>query len=40
MKIQFPPFLYEGDKVAIVSPSGKIDNMFLKGATGILGTGP
>lgn len=27
MKIQFPPFLHEGDKVAIVSPSGKIDNM-------------
>ena len=32
MKIQFPPFLHEGDKVAIVSPSGKIDNMFLRGA--------
>lgn len=28
----FPPFLYEGDKVIIVSPSSKIDKAFLKGA--------
>lgn len=28
----FPPFLHEGDTVAIVSPSGKIDKSFLKGA--------
>lgn len=32
MDIQFPPFLEKGDKVVIVSPSGKIDNQFLKGA--------
>ncbi len=28
----FPPYLQEGDKVAIVSPSSKIDKHFLKGA--------
>ncbi len=28
----FPPFLKEGDQVAIVSPSSKIDKMLLKGA--------
>ncbi|MDR2858783.1 MAG: LD-carboxypeptidase [Mediterranea sp.] len=28
----FPPFLNETDKVVIVSPSGKIDKSFLKGA--------
>ena len=28
----FPPFLHEGDKVIIVSPSSKIDKSFLKGA--------
>lgn len=28
----FPPFLHEGDIVAIVSPSGKVDRSFLKGA--------
>lgn len=28
----FPPFLHEGDTIAIVSPSGKIDKTFLKGA--------
>ena len=27
-----PPYLHEGDKVAIVSPSSKIDKSFLKGA--------
>ena len=27
-----PPYLNEGDKVAIVSPSSKIDKSFLKGA--------
>ncbi|NDV57635.1 LD-carboxypeptidase [Bacteroides sp. 519] len=27
----FPPFLQQGDKVIIVSPSGKIDKMILKG---------
>lgn len=32
MDIQFPPYLREGDKIAIVSPSGKIDKSFLKGA--------
>lgn len=32
MDIQFPPFLQKGDKVAIVSPSSKIDKQFLKGA--------
>ena len=32
MNLQFPPFLHEGDKVAIVSPSSKIDSIFLKGA--------
>lgn len=29
---QFPAFLQKGDKVAIISPSGKIDKFFLKGA--------
>lgn len=28
----FPPFLQEGDRVVILSPSGKIDKSFLKGA--------
>jgi muramoyltetrapeptide carboxypeptidase len=28
----FPPFLSEGDKITILSPSGKIDKSFLKGA--------
>ncbi|KAA6332202.1 putative murein peptide carboxypeptidase [termite gut metagenome] len=28
----FPPFLDKGDKIAIVSPAGKIDKLFLKGA--------
>lgn len=32
MNIQFPPFLHEGDKVVIVSPSSKIDKSFLAGA--------
>lgn len=32
MKIQLPPFLQEGDKVVIVSPSSKIDKLFLNGA--------
>lgn len=27
-----PPYLHKGDKVAIVSPSSKIDKLFLKGA--------
>lgn len=27
-----PPYLHEGDKVAIVSPSSKIDRTFIKGA--------
>ncbi len=31
-KLQFPPYLREGDKVIILSPSGKIDKSFLKGA--------
>lgn len=30
--ILFPPFLHEGDTVAIVSPSSKIDHTFLRGA--------
>ena len=29
---QFPPFLQAGDKVAIVSPSGKIDTQLVEGA--------
>lgn len=29
---QFPPFLQPGDKVTIISPAGKIDKNFLKGA--------
>lgn len=32
MNIQFPPFLHEGDKVVIISPSSKIDKLFLAGA--------
>lgn len=32
MNIQLPPYLEKGDKIAIVSPSGKIDKSFLKGA--------
>ena len=28
----FPPHLQEGDRVIILSPSGKIDKSFLKGA--------
>ena len=28
----FPPYLHEGDRVIILSPSGKIDKAFLKGA--------
>lgn len=31
-KLILPPYLHEGDKVVIVSPSGKIDKAFLKGA--------
>lgn len=30
--LQFPPFLEKGDKVLILSPSGKIDKSFLLGA--------
>ncbi|EJX10479.1 peptidase U61 LD-carboxypeptidase A [gut metagenome] len=30
--ILFPPFLAEGDKVVIISPSSKIDKRFIKGA--------
>lgn len=30
--LQFPPFLHEGDKVAIISPAGKIDKHFIAGA--------
>lgn len=32
MNILLPPYLHEGDKVVIVSPSSKIDKTFLKGA--------
>ena len=32
----FPSYLLAGDKIAIVSPSGKIDKSFLKGAKKIL----
>ncbi len=32
MDIQFPPFLRQGDEVAIISPSSKIDKRFLKEA--------
>jgi muramoyltetrapeptide carboxypeptidase len=28
----FPPFLVKGDKIAITSPAGKIDRLFLEGA--------
>ena len=31
-RLTFPPYLREGDKVVILSPSGKIDKHFLKGA--------
>lgn len=31
-KLIIPPYLHEGDKVVILSPSGKIDKSFLKGA--------
>lgn len=31
-KLILPPYLHEGDKVVILSPSGKIDKSFLKGA--------
>jgi muramoyltetrapeptide carboxypeptidase len=30
--LQFPPFLQPGDSVILLSPSGKIDHSFLKGA--------
>jgi len=30
--LQFPPYLQQGDKVMIISPSGKIDKAFLEGA--------
>lgn len=30
--LALPPYLHEGDRVAIVSPSSKIDKLFLKGA--------
>ncbi|MBE6288442.1 MAG: LD-carboxypeptidase [Mediterranea massiliensis] len=32
-KLQLPPTLKEGDKVILLSPSGKIDKRFLNGAT-------
>lgn len=32
----FPPFLHEGDRVVILSPSSKIDHSFLKGAERML----
>lgn len=32
MDILLPPYLQQGDKVIVVSPSGKIDQSFLKGA--------
>jgi len=35
-KYQFPPYLQTGDKVTIISPAGKIDKSFLKGAKKIL----
>ena len=28
----FPPYLQEGDRVIVLSPSSKIDKSFLKGA--------
>ena len=28
----FPPYVHEGDRVIILSPSSKIDKSFLKGA--------
>lgn len=31
-KLIIPPYLHEGDKIVILSPSGKIDKSFLKGA--------
>ena len=30
--LKFPPYLKKGDKVLILSPSGKIDSNFLAGA--------
>lgn len=35
-KYQFPPYLQTGDKVTIISPAGKIDKSFLKGAKKVL----
>lgn len=35
-KYTYPPFLQEGDKVTIISPAGKIDKSFLKGAKKVL----
>jgi len=35
-KYKFPPYLTEGDKVTIISPAGKIDENFLKGAKKVL----
>ena len=35
-KLIVPPYLHEGDKAVIVSPSGKIDKHFLKGALKLL----
>lgn len=32
MNILLPPYLNQGDKIAILSPSSKIDKLFLKGA--------
>lgn len=32
MNILLPPYLHQDDKIAILSPSGKIDKLFLKGA--------
>ena len=34
--IQYPPFLQPGDKITIISPAGKIDKSFLKGAKRVL----
>lgn len=35
-KLIFPPFLQEGARVSIISPSGKIDKFFLQGAKRVL----
>jgi muramoyltetrapeptide carboxypeptidase len=35
-QLEFPPFLKEGDRVVILSPSGKIDKKLIKGAKGRL----